>query len=221
MMNEYEVGRDLQELRSRVQALEGGPHEHAVERFAVGRMEKFRVAPGIDPQVKPIIWKQQKDAHLPPFVNRMLDLHPSLKLDAAQSHTWSCTPEPLIITVNWNAGGADEFFRLQNQSFTILRATDPNTGITSASGVYEARLIASGRANNTNDHTDGPLYFDITLRNAQGGPLGSPGTYPGNIVWVSCRDNLDLSIGGAFNPGLYDLVAGANWDIPGFRVHGC
>ena len=110
-MNEYEIGRDLQDLRSRIQALEGGSHGHAVERLAMGKMETLRVAPGIDSQVKPIVWKQQKDAYLPPFVNRRLALHPSLKLDAAQSHTWSCTPEPLIVTVSWNAGGTDEFFR--------------------------------------------------------------------------------------------------------------
>lgn len=220
-MSEYEIGRDLQDLRRRVEALEGGAHGHGAERPAKGRMEKFRVAPGIDSQIAPIAWKPRKDAHLPPFANRLLGLHPTLKLDSAESQTWSCTPEPLIITVNWDAGGTDEFFRLQNQSFTILRATDPNTGVTSASGTYEARLVASGMANNVNNLSDGPLFFDITLRNAQGGPLGSPGAYPGNIVWVSCRDNRDLSIGGAFNPGLYDLVAGATWDIPGFRVHRC
>jgi hypothetical protein len=182
-------------------------------------MEGFRVAPGIDTQIAPIAWKPRKDERLPPFANRLLGLPTTLKLDSAQSHTWSCTPEPLIISVKWDAGGTDEFFRLQDQSFTVLRATDPNTGITSASGVYEARLVASGLATN-GDH-DGPLYFDITLRNAQGGPLGSPGAYPGNIVWVSCHDNRDFSIGGAFNPGLYDLVTGATWDIPGFHVHRC
>jgi hypothetical protein len=218
-MSEYEIGRDLQDLRSRIEALEGGPHGRGVERLARGSLEKFRVAPGIDLQTKPIIWKQEKGAHLPPFVNRLLGLHPTVMLDAAESHTWTCTPEPLIITVNWDGGGSDEFFRLQGQSFTILRATDPNTGITSASATYEARLVASGRASNTTTISDGPLFFTITLRNAQGGPLGSPGA--GNIVWVNCRDNRDFLAGGAFNPGLYDLVAGATWDIPGFRVHSC
>jgi hypothetical protein len=218
-MSEYEIGRDLQDLRRRVEVLECGAQGLGPERSAKGRMERFRVTPGIDTQIAPIAWKPRKDERLPPFANRLLGFPTTLKFDSAQSQTWRCQPEPLIITVNWDAGGTDEFFRLQDQSFTILRATDPNTGITSASGFYEARLVASGMA--TNGDQDGQLRFDITLRNAQGGPVGSPGTYQGDYFWVSCRDNRDFSIGGDFNPGLYDLVAGANWDIPGFHVHRC
>lgn len=217
-MNEYEIGRDLQDLRSRIEALEGGAHGHGANRFAKGSMERLAVAPGIDAQAKPIVWKQHKDALLPPFANRLLGLPPTLKLDSAVSHTWTCTPEPLIVTVNWDAGGTDEFFRLVGQTFTILKAADPNTGITSAAATYEANLIASGKATNVND---GAFYFEITLRNAQGGPLGSPNIYPGNSVLVNCRDNRDFSVGGAFNPGLYDLVAGANWYFTNFRVHRC
>jgi hypothetical protein len=136
-MNEYEIGRDLQDLRSRIEALEGGAHGHGANRFAQGSMERLAVAPGIDAHAKPIVWKQHKDAQLPPFANRLFGLPPTLKLDSAVSHTWTCTPEPLIVTVNWDAGGTDEFFRLVGQTFTILKATDPNTGITSAAATYE------------------------------------------------------------------------------------
>jgi hypothetical protein len=217
-MSEYEIGRDLQDLRCRVEALEGGVHGRGGLRFATGAMEKLSVAPGIDLQAAPIVWKQKKDEHLPPFANRLLGLHPALKLDAAESTTWSCTPEPLIITVNWDAGGTDEFFRWQNQSFTILRATDPNTGITSAAATDEAQLIASGKATNVND---GQFFFEMTLRNAQGGPVGYPSIYPGNSISVGCQDNRDFTVGGAFNPGLYNLVTGANWYITNFRAHRC
>jgi hypothetical protein len=110
---------------------------------------------------------------------------------------------------------------LVGQTFTILKATDPNTGIVSASATYEANLIASGKANNIVHNDDGALYFNITLRNAQGGPLGSADPYPRNIVWVSCRDNLDFTIGGPFDAGIYELVAGATWGISPFRVHRC
>ena len=173
-MSEYEIGRDLQDLRRRVEALEGG----AQGREAKGKIEKFRVLPGIDTQMKPLIWKQKKGELFPPFLDRLLDFHPTLNLDGAQSQTWTCTPEPWIINVNWDAGGTDEFFRLVGQQFTILRATDPNTGITSASGWYEANLVASGLATNTTDH-DAILSFNISLRNAKGGYVGWPGTYPG------------------------------------------
>ena len=217
-MSEYEIGRDLQDLRSRIEALEGGAHGHGANRFAKGSMEKLAVAPGIDLKTAPVVWKLHKDAHLPPFANRRFGLPPTLKLDSAVSHTWTCTPEPLIVTVNWDAGGTDEFFRLVGQTFTILKATDPNTGITSAVATYEANLIASGKATNIND---GAFYFEITLRNAQGGPRGSPNIYPGNSVWVNCRDNRDFYVAGAFNPGIYDLVAGANWYFTNFRVHRC
>ena len=55
-MSEYEIGRDLQDLRHRVEALEGGARGHR----AKGRMERFAVAPGIDLRTKPIIWKPKK-----------------------------------------------------------------------------------------------------------------------------------------------------------------
>jgi hypothetical protein len=219
-VSEYEIGRDLQDLRRRVEALEGG----AQGREAKGKIEKFRVLPETDPQMKPLIWKQKKGELLPPFLNRLLDFHPTLNLDGAQTQTWTITPEPWIINVNWDAGGTDEFCRFVGQQFTILRATDPNTGTTSASGWYEANLIASGLA--TNIH-DAPLSFNINLRNAKGGYVGWPGT-PGSFSTfsVNCRDNLYFSMGGGFNPnppgpGLYDLVAGASFDIPSARVHGC
>jgi hypothetical protein len=151
----------------------------------------------------------------------LLGFAPTLKLDAAVSQTWTCNPEPLIITVIWDAGGGDEWFRLVGQTFTIVKATDPNTGIVSAAATYEANLISSGKATNTSTNEDGPLYFDITLRNAQGGPLAYPSAPYGNRVWAGCRDNVDLTLGGPFNPALYELVTGATWDIPAFRVHRC
>ena len=130
--------------------------------------------------------------------------------------TWSCTPEPLIVTLIWDAGGTDEFFRLVDQQFTILMATDPNTGITSASATYNANLIASGKAENPEG-----FYMEISLLNAQGGPLGSPSIYPGNSVFVSCLDNRPFSVSGAFNAGLYDIVAGAHWYFTEFWVQRC
>jgi hypothetical protein len=218
-MSEYEIGRDLQDLRSRIEALEGGAHGHGARSLAAGRKERFRVAPGLDAQKAPVIWKQHKDAHLPPYYNRLLGFPPTLKLDSAVSQTWTCTPEPLIITVVWDRGGTDEWFRLVGQTFTIVKATDPNTGTVSAAATYEARLISAGKASNTK--IDEPMYFDITLRNAQGGPIAYPSPPQGNIVWASCHDNTDLTLGGSFSPALYEIVAGATWDIPNFRVGGC
>ena len=209
-MSEYGIGRDLQDLRHRVEALEGGARGHR----AKGRMERSAVAPGIDLRTKPIIWKPKKDEHLPPFANRLLGFHPSLKMEGPVSTTWSCTPEPLIVTLIWDAGGTDEFFRLVDQQFTILMATDPNTGITSASATYNAN--ASGKAENPEG-----FYMEISLLNAQGGPLGSPSIYPGNSVFVSCRDNRPFSVSGAFNAGLYDIVAGAHWYFTEFWVQRC
>ena len=219
-MSEYEIGRDLQDLRSRMEALEGGARGHGAHRLTTGQMERFHFAPGLDAQKAPVVWKQHKDAHLPPYYNRLLGFPPTLKLDAAVSQTWTCTAELLIITVVWSGGGTDEWFRLTGQTFTIVKATDPNTGIVNAAATYEARLISSGKASNTNQQW-GPLYFNITLRNAQGGPLAYPGPPQGNIVWAGCHDNTDVTIGGSFKPALYDIVAGATWDIPNFRVGGC
>jgi hypothetical protein len=105
MMSEYEIGRDLQDLRSRIEALEGGGHGHAAQRVAAGRMAEFSVAPGISREKPPVVWKPKKDVHLPPFLNRRLGFPPGLKLEAPETQTWTCTPEPLIVTVKLGRRG--------------------------------------------------------------------------------------------------------------------
>src|SRR5215467_1688700 len=148
MSHEYEIGRDLQELRARVERLEselGGSRDRSRVRPS-GVAEAQRTAAGVEPQKAPLVWKLHKDAELPAFVHGMLGLRPGLKLDAAQSKTWLCHPEPLILSVSWSDGGSDEFYRLKDQTFSIVRVTDPNTGVTTATASYDARLIASGKA---------------------------------------------------------------------------
>jgi hypothetical protein len=55
MMSEYEIGRDLQDLRSRIEALEGGAHGHGSRRLTTGQMERFHFAPGLDAQKAPVV----------------------------------------------------------------------------------------------------------------------------------------------------------------------
>jgi hypothetical protein len=165
-----------------------------------------------------MVWKPERSKAVPPFFNAILGLPPGLKLDSASSKTWNCQPEPLIFNVKWDAGGSDEFYRLQNQLFTIFRATDPNTGITTCSASYDATLVASGKAASHGQRPGaldaylGELYFVITLVNNSGGSLHSQ---VGSTYWVNCHDNLPFSAGFNFNPGLYDIVAGATWQVSG------
>jgi hypothetical protein len=168
-MSEYEIGRDLQELRSRVECLERVPPGRLP---AVGGSEVHRASAGIDAQKAPIAWKQAKDVHLPPFAHLILGLPHPIHADAAQSKTWGCSPEPLILFVNWDGGGTDEYFRFTGQSFSLIRFTDPNTGTTTARATYSAQLIASGKARFTNrTAAPGTLLFDVYLRDAGGGVL--------------------------------------------------
>jgi hypothetical protein len=210
-MSDYEIGRDLQELRSRVERLEASLGEHRAPSIlrGKGRVERHGILPGVDLHKEPTVWKPERGMAVPPFFNAILGLSPGLKLDSAQSKTWNCQPEPLSFNVNWNAGGSDEFYRLQNQLFTLFRATDPNTGITTCSASYDATLVASGKAAS---HDGSLSYFSITLVNNLGGSLHSE---RGSTYWVNCHDNRAFSAGFNINSGLYDIVAGATWQVSG------
>jgi hypothetical protein len=230
-MGEYEVGRDLQELRSRIERLESGCPDcrerspgygdasHPGARHPGGHrlsgLVHHSVEAGVHPEKKPIAWKADKAIKLPPFLSGMFGHGANVRYDAAQSQTWSCQPEPLILSVSWDAGGTDEYYRLTNQVFSILRVLDPNTGITTATAIYSAQLIASGRAKNSWNAP--PHYFNGTLRNAGGAALA----FFGDHYWINCQDNYPFNIMGNFPPALYDLVAGATWNITGSRVDHC
>lgn len=230
-MGEYEIGRDLQALRSRIERLESG-HSGGRERWqdhgepaghgshypaghAPHGISLHSIEAGVHPEKKPIVWKAEKNFKMPPFLSGMLGHGPHGRFDSAQSQTWPCHPEPLILTINWDAGGSDEWYRFTNQVFSIYRVTDPNTGITTASAVYSAQLIASGRAKSA--WNAGPCYFNGTLRNAGGAAL----SFFGDHYYINCQDNYPINIGSTFPPGLYDLVAGATWYTTGTRVERC
>lgn len=230
-MSDYELGRDLQELRSRLERLEHGcdcqgyhgrPHESP---WQLGRPGRYAEAAGlaahspevgIDIERKPVLWKADKAFKMPPVFSGVLGYGPNLQFNAAQSQTWSCQPEPLILYVNWDGGGTDEFYRLSNQVFSIMRVLDPNTGVTTATAIYSAQLIASGRGKFHYVNYPPPA-FNGTLRNAGGAALGYFGTY----ISVNCQDNRPFNIMQNFAPGLYDLVAGATWQIIGGRIDRC
>lgn len=219
-MSEYEIGRDLQELRWRVERLEAVPPGRL---RAVGGSEVHRTLAGIDSQKAPIAWKQHKDVQLPPFVHSIFGLPHPIHADAAQSKTWGCSPEPLILFVNWDGGGTDEYYRFTGQSFSLIRFTDPNTGTTTATATYSAQLIASGKAQRGPSYVagggPGKLAFDVYVRNAAGGVLFNFASQP---IWVDCHTNIPWLFTYQFNPGLYDLVAGATWQILGSqRVDHC
>src|SRR5262249_11867895 len=145
---------------------------------------------------------------------------PTVQFDIApQSKTWNCVPEPLIVFVNWDAGGTDEHFRLSDQVFSIIRVTDPNTGIVKATAIYSARLTQrSGRSIDYAGGYQGPPYvpayyagpsFFVTLTAAGGAGLF---TYFARFS-VVCGANYMVNFSSDFSPGLYDLVTGARWEM--------
>jgi hypothetical protein len=225
-MNEYEIGRDFQELRSRIERLESVLGDHSPEARVrnSGISATQEVSGGVPRHHEPVHWKSEKGMQLPPFLHRLLGVPEGLtQYDLIpESKTWTCQPEPLILHVNWNAGGSDEFYRLQNQIFSIIRITDPNSLQVSCTATYSARLVASGRARSS-PITAGRTptqrsvsQFNLTLRDAQGGSLKGP--IPSPHYSISCTDNHEFVHFFDFNPGLYDLVAGATWEISGAQV---
>lgn len=224
-MGEYEVGRDLQDLRSRIERLEHGcgchghhhgQHDHPSHRAtSVGRMLPSPEI-GIDTERKPVLWKAEKAFKMPPVFAGLLGYGHHLQFDSAQSKTWGCTPEPLVLFVNWDHGGTDELYRLTNQVLSVYRITDPNTGTTTASVVYSAQLIASGRGKFARVNYPWPA-FNGTLRNAGGAAL----SFFSSTIDFNCQDNKPFNVFGTFAPAIYDLVNGATWVLVGGRVDGC
>ncbi len=222
-MNEYEIGRDIQEMRCRIERLETACEEHSpdAKRRHSGVSAEHKVSAGVAQDHEPRLWKPEKALQLPPFLPGLLGLPDRLlQFDLMpESKTWTCHPEPLILSVNWFAGGSDEFYRLQGQVFSIIRVTEPNSGHISCSAIYSARLVASGKASSHTVPATTSLtgfrftsQFAITLRGAQGSFLGSYTSLPYS---VSCRDNIEFVQGWEFNAGEYDLVTGATWEVIG------
>ena len=232
-MDKYSIGRDVQELRSRIEWLEYA-FPSGRERSDADRKPEWSgsisgdLKASVDFEKDPILWELEEGAEFPPFLFTLFGLPPDTQFDVApQSKTWTCVPEPLIIDVNWDAGGRDEHFRFSNQVFSIIRVTDPNTGIATATAIYSARLTArNGRSIDYAGGNIGPPYvpssyvgpsFHVTLRNAGGAGLFK---YYDRFS-VGCGANHMVNFSGDFPPGLYDLVTGATWEMGSWRVARC
>jgi hypothetical protein len=234
-MSKYELGRDIQELRSRIEYLErsrigAGSPDVAEDRQSLGRIEVAQHA-GVDPQREAIIWKPDKGVKIPPVLYAFFGHGPEPQFNIRpETRSWSCVPEPLIINVTWDRGGTEEHCRFVDQVFSIVRFVDPNTHITTANFIYSARLItASGRSIDYAGGSPGgpgggyvpPHYvgpsMGFTLRSSSGAGLFS---YALNFS-VACHGNLLLNLVHDFPPGLYDLVEGATWQFNTWRVARC
>lgn len=240
-MKNFKFGREFQTLEARIENLESifnghnghnGNNGHERHRHA-GVSVTTDLAAGVPTHSKPQLWRAEQAMQLPPVLYRVLGLpEHQIQFDIMpESKTWTCQPEPLILYVNWFAGGTDEFYRLQNQTFSIMRITDPNTGHIDCTATYAARLVASGKAKShhfpaqyqgiNGSPVTSPDYhplsnFNIALRNAGQAPLyyfSSRGYYID-----TCQDNYDFVVSTQFTAGLYDLVAGATWEITGVQT---
>lgn len=212
-MGDYKIGRDIEKLRSRIERLEGGVRGEyeTLDRRYTGRVERVKEA-GIR-DAKPIYWKATKAFAMPPFAAGLLNLHPTVQYAKADSKSWGCTPEPLILFVTWDTGGTEEFYRFTNQVFSIVRSEDPNTGIVTATYAYTARMIAAGTGRTRDPQND----IGFTLR----GPGGSSLFTWSHKYWVHCNDDRTMTFQYQFPAGLYDLVEGANWQLAGVSIARC
>lgn len=228
-MSMYEIGRDIQELRARIERLEGsdGSREEGGRGEGSGKVWVEQTA-GVDFDKDPILWELPQGSPFPPFLAPLFGYPPDVQFNIApESKTWSCVPEPFVIDVRWDTGQVEEHCRFSDQVFSIFRIRDPNTGVVSASAVYSARLTQrNGRSVDYSGGNIGPPYvpaayvgpfFGITLRAAGGAGLFS---YHKNFT-VTCGLNLMVNFSSDFPAGLYDLVTGATWQLGSWRVLGC
>jgi hypothetical protein len=207
-MNDYEIGKDVQDLRARLEQLEAGLNGRSEQNFKAGRGASAHhgVSGGLS-DAPPEHWKLEGKERIPPFAASLLRLPFPLpsRFDAPpQSRTWGCTPEPLIMTVFWSGGGTDEFFRLVNQTFSIFKWTNPNTGKVIATATYAATLVGAGRAHTQFNSTN---FMEVTVRAARGTPL----QVIGKNFSVACNENSLFIISAEIDPGQFDLIGGATW----------
>jgi hypothetical protein len=218
-MGEYEIGRDLQELRSRIERLEAplSAGQGLLSSRSLGRVAAT-VQAEVHNQGHPILWKHDAAMSLPAFVHGFLGLAPApVTFDTAESKTWPGSPNPTILFVNWNGGGTDEYFRLNNPVFSLIRYSTPTEEVGLAS--YQAWLVASGKARHdptviTVSETE---QIHINMTNSTGGIIWSYSDY----ILVQCNDNRQLLVQQRFPPSLYDIIVGANWYFTGERVIRC
>ena len=213
-MNEYEIGRDYQELRTRVESLEKCNEQGMRSTSAVQGRTPDRVPATIDRKVAPLLWKAAKKTSLPPFVNRSLGLPSTHEFDVQpESKSWPAK-DPLLLFITWAAGGQDEFYRYENQMCSIFKFTDPNTGAVTANATYSAQLRASGKATSHFFYRVGynTSSLVLTLHDASGGPLM---TFQTQQYSISCDTNYAINEYWSFNAGLYDLVAFPTWGVAG------
>ena len=82
--------------------------------------------------------------------------------------------------------------------------------LTTASATYSAQLIGSGKARYPSAPPIPVRCCSILTCGILGGVLLNIRSTP---IWVDCSTNTPWLYGSDFNPGLYDLVASASWQI--------
>ena len=221
-MCEDQTGRDLQELRSRVESLEAsmrGPACMGGRGTGIAEVgEKYYSSANIITNTKPLTWQAEEYSAVPPMFNALFGLPVDAKIERAQSKSWAVVPEPLIQNVFWSDGRVEEYFRLQNQLVTLTRFTDPTTGNLAAVANYTATVVASGRAKPNPNIQPNHMVFNLNLQNAQGGFLYEIRS----IFAIGCHDNRPFGVGGRFYPDLYDVAERFHFFFSGdIRLVGC
>ena len=126
---------------------------------------------GINPENDAILWKPQQPLRLQPFLYGLFGFGSRLEFDLVpESRTWTCVPEPLVINVSWSDGRTEEHCRLADQVFSVIRVTDPNTRVATATFMYSATLL--GASGSSIDYAGGYI-----------GPPYVPGAYVGPYLF--------------------------------------
>jgi hypothetical protein len=224
-MNTYSIGRDVEQLSCRLERVEAsiGLSPNQTAQKAAGLSHEHRKHE-TGTHHEPHSWHPEKAVRLPSFLYQAMGFPYGVFDLVPESITWHCNPEPLILYVTWNNGGQDEFYRLQDQSFSKIRAVNPNTSQVTCSVNYTAQLVASGKGRSHENYgSNGVFYYSsefvVTLRNVSGGAVGTLTSPPYSIF---CHDNYLFFQTWNIDPGVYDLITGATWQIDGAQlIDGC
>jgi hypothetical protein len=214
-MSEYEIGRDIQELRSRVERIESSLSMKPGWSGADDRGKSHKTSVGAS-DAAPALWKPDPGERVSPFLSSLLGV-PFGHEDAPQIKTFKVRPDPMIVHIHWSHGRREEFYKLEHQTFSVVKWTNPNSGRTSESFTYAGHVIASGTAK-IGDANQCVLEFSLNAIEG-GGPLKEYWYFAPLIT--NCKDNFPWTFSRSVDPGEFDLVGGFHADFSYHDLHRC
>ena len=210
-MNEHEIGREVQELGSRLERIEASLRVKPGYAGVNGDRgsSRYHKSSGGVAEKKPVEWKLKKGDTLPPLLSNLMRLPhlPAPKFDDP--------PQRRLGPFTRAVDSHRQLVRRRIRRILSARQSDL-LGYEVDRSEYRRRVGGRDLCRDTHSlgqgaHPRWPVRanFQLILR----GPGGTPVGVYNDGFWVDCNENDLFLISHQFNPGLYDLVTGVSWNL--------